>query len=158
MIVEIIMDEGFDYFTIFFSYLSGAWSGMSTRQSVRRWLSKCADLLKGSSALTRNAHVKNNRVPCNLCSYKATSKKDVDKHVKSVHTKEKDHRCMHCDMRFSRRWYLVSHVRNMHSKVKDKEFQCNICDLKYALRDHPYMTSAKISGFLTPSPLVRIWD
>ena len=26
------------------------------------------------------------------------------------------------------------------------------------IRDHPYMTSAKISGFWTPSPLVRIWD
>ena len=26
------------------------------------------------------------------------------------------------------------------------------------VRDHPYMTSAKFSGFWTPSPLVRIWD
>ena len=38
----------------------------------------------------RNIHLTNKRVPCHLCSYKATSKKDVDKHVKSVHTREKD--------------------------------------------------------------------
>ena len=26
------------------------------------------------------------------------------------------------------------------------------------VRGHPYMTSAKFWDFLTPSPLVRIWD
>ena len=28
----------------------------------------------------------------------------------------------------------------------------------YVKRGHPYMTSAKFWDFLTPSPLVRIWD
>ena len=72
--------------------------------------------------------------PCNLicsyCNYKATTKQNLLKHIRSKHEGQK-YNCNKCDKTFNYPNTLKEHRANIHMKVR---YPCNICDYKAASR------------------------
>ena len=63
--------------------------------------------------------------PCETCSYIATQKGDLTRHVKSVHDKIRDHVCNECGKAFSEKKDMRKHDNAVHKKIKN--FKCVKC-------------------------------
>ncbi|CAH1115392.1 unnamed protein product [Psylliodes chrysocephalus] len=81
-----------------------------------------------------NRHRNERKFNCDLCSYKARCKSNLDSHKDFVHFKksiEKTVLCDMCDKKFVTQQYLNIHLFTVHGKnVGIKEYICYICGYK----------------------------
>ena len=88
------------------------------------------------------AKVKNN---CEECAYEFVSKKELKRHVKSVHFLE-TFPCNDCSKTFTRQDNLVRHMTSVHSTVEDSnEHECEECRSKFNRKQHldRHMTTSR---------------
>ena len=67
------------------------------------------------------------RWPCNICSYKATTKRHLDVHVDKVHLGLNKIKCKQCDFKTNGYGKLDSHMMKFHNA---EMFKCNFCELQ----------------------------
>jgi uncharacterized Zn-finger protein len=72
--------------------------------------------------------------PCPQCFKKFTTKKQVPKHVKSIHEAiENSHICNICGKGFKSKIALIGHKSHTHTN-KDFKYSCNHCNLKFKVK------------------------
>ena len=65
------------------------------------------------------------------CEYASKSRRDLNRHILSIHEKnKKPFLCTECGMSFIRKGRLENHVGSAHEKKKD--FQCELCSAGFA--------------------------
>ena len=69
---------------------------------------------------------------CSQCEYKATSKSNIQSHIKSVHEGHK-FSCPHCGLTFTQKGSLNRHIKSVHESEK---FQCTHCEYKATQKGH----------------------
>ena len=90
--------------------------------------------------LTRHiaiVHEMNRSWPCNMCSYAAVTKGEIDIHQKYVHYKDKLNRkqysCEDCEYTNHRSNNLRNHINAKHMGIY---FSCHLCDFKGSQKGH----------------------
>ena len=63
---------------------------------------------------------------CNGCQYSATTKGNLDIHIKGIHQKLKPYKCSECGYASSTKGNLDTHIKGVHNKIKGH--QCNHCE------------------------------
>lgn len=66
------------------------------------------------------------------CSYKTTSKSNLNIHIRNKHTPDKDIKWFHCDKcnyKTKNKSHLKIHISSVHN-INSKWFNCNICNYK----------------------------
>lgn len=69
---------------------------------------------------------------CEVCSKTFKSNRNLNDHLRRVHTKEKKHQCSYCDKKFVDRYMLRVHVR-CHTGVRP--YQCTFCEKTFIRSD-----------------------
>ena len=63
---------------------------------------------------------------CEQCHYSATTKGNLEIHIRGVHEKRKPFKCTDCDYASATKGNLDIHVKGVHKKIK--AYQCNQCE------------------------------
>ena len=83
-----------------------------------------------------SAHVEP-KFKCEICGTGFTTKGNLNRHMKDIHSSIKPYSCYFCTMEFSRRDALISHLKK-HSNIRP--FRCSFCPSSYktkkALQEH----------------------
>ncbi|XP_031332750.1 gastrula zinc finger protein XlCGF52.1-like isoform X2 [Photinus pyralis] len=74
----------------------------------------------------------NDMCVCEVCSKTFKSNRNLNDHLRRVHTKEKKHTCSYCDKKFVDRYMLSVHIR-CHTGVRP--YQCNFCKKSFIRSD-----------------------
>lgn len=69
---------------------------------------------------------------CEVCSKIFKSTRNLNDHLRRVHSKEKKHKCTYCDKKFVDKYMLTVHVR-CHTGVRP--YQCRLCDKAFIRSD-----------------------
>ncbi|XP_044258365.1 zinc finger protein 502-like isoform X2 [Tribolium madens] len=69
---------------------------------------------------------------CEVCSKIFKSNRNLNDHIRRVHSKEKKHKCTYCDKKFVDRYMLTVHVR-CHTGVRP--YACHLCEKAFIRSD-----------------------
>ena len=83
----------------------------------------------------KSATGKTHNWPCQQCDRKASSKKNLLRHVKIVHDKVKDFDCKFCDYKTAVKHNLKKHDLRIHEPHdREKDFSCTFCNYRAFLK------------------------
>jgi hypothetical protein len=71
------------------------------------------------------------RFQCPSCPHRSTSKKDLQRHIRTIHEKRKDFKCPVCDKGFAHAGNLKVHRESVHEGVR---YLCPGCNQTYGQR------------------------
>ena len=69
---------------------------------------------------------------CPVCETKFELRKNLNRHMKEVHTSSKDFKCPICEKPFSRQEKLNRHVREVHANSADGKLDCTDCEKTFS--------------------------
>ena len=76
------------------------------------------------------AHLKNHKCTYLMCDKQFSSRKHLNRHMRTVHLKTKEYRCVGCDKQFTQRSSLNRHMKlPVHLKIKD--YKCEKCHKRF---------------------------
>ena len=71
---------------------------------------------------------------CNICNLLLKTKRNLKRHIESVHEGKKPFKCNTCDVNFAAKDSLKRHISLVHERKKS--FNCNICDCNFATQQN----------------------
>lgn len=74
----------------------------------------------------------NDSYVCEICSKIFKSNRNLNDHLRRVHSKIKRHHCTYCDKKFVDKYMLKVHIRS-HTGVRP--YKCNICEKAFIRSD-----------------------
>ena len=77
-------------------------------------------------------HVEDTCLKCDICSSLFKTKRQLKKHIESVHEGKKPFKCNICDVSFSQKHNLETHVVSVHEGKKP--FKCDKCDSSFTAK------------------------
>lgn len=72
---------------------------------------------------------KSDNIPCDECSYIATDKVNLRRHISGAHNMGDGINCQDCGLRFTQKASLSTHIKTIH--IGTKKFECQECGYEF---------------------------
>ena len=89
----------------------------------------------GHSNLGRS-HIDKVKFKCDNCEVKFSTKKNLERHIKSIHQglKFSCHICNY-EATTTKNWSLHTHIKVMHKAITEAQFKCEYCEVEFSIKN-----------------------
>ena len=100
------------------------------------------------------------RYQCDQCEYVSSTKRNINKHIKTVHLKLTPYSCGQCDAKFGQNGNLQRHINTVH--LKEQNYACTECDAKFGqngnLQTHIKICTGEFNGSAGEYAILNLLD
>ena len=82
------------------------------------------------------SHIDKVKFKCDNCEVKFSTKKNLERHIKSIHQglKFSCHICNY-EATTTKNWSLHTHIKVMHKAITEAQFKCEYCEVEFSIKN-----------------------